>query len=336
MAQLRIALTQIDPTVGDLAGNADRSLTWTRHAAEQGAHLVAFPEMVLTGYPVEDLALRSSFVEASSAAAAARSPRGSPTRASASCRSSSATSTAPSARRRARPARRGARTTPPRCCTGGEVVLTLRQAPPAQLRRVRRVPLLRAAATRCRVVRVHGVDVALAICEDLWQDGGRVPAPAPPGPGCCSRSTPRRTSGTRTTPAWSWCASARPGGRAAPLAYLAMIGGQDELVFDGDSIVVDADGEVVARAPQFAEELLVARPGPAGRDRRRRGVPSTRATARPAQSTASSLVDEPVAPYEPELTGGVAERLDDDEEVYSALVVGRARLRAPRTASASC
>ena len=64
MPQLRLALNQIDSTVGDLAGNADAIVHWTRHAAEQGAHLVAFPEMVLTGYPVEDLALRSSFVEA--------------------------------------------------------------------------------------------------------------------------------------------------------------------------------------------------------------------------------------------------------------------------------
>lgn len=65
MPQLRLALNQIDSTVGDLAGNTESILHWTRHSAGQGAHLVAFPEMVLTGYPVEDLALRSSFVEAS-------------------------------------------------------------------------------------------------------------------------------------------------------------------------------------------------------------------------------------------------------------------------------
>ena len=65
MAQLRVALAQANPTVGDLSGNADLVLSWTKHAANQGAHLVAFPEMFLTGYPVEDLALRRSFVEAS-------------------------------------------------------------------------------------------------------------------------------------------------------------------------------------------------------------------------------------------------------------------------------
>jgi NAD+ synthase (glutamine-hydrolysing) len=68
MAQLRLALAQINPTVGDLGGNAAAIRGWTAQAAGRGAHLVAFPEMVLTGYPVEDLALRASFVDASEAA----------------------------------------------------------------------------------------------------------------------------------------------------------------------------------------------------------------------------------------------------------------------------
>ena len=65
MAQLRIALVQDNFVVGDIAGNAQRIVERTREAVGQGAHLVAFPEMALTGYPVEDLALRSSFVQAS-------------------------------------------------------------------------------------------------------------------------------------------------------------------------------------------------------------------------------------------------------------------------------
>src|ERR671932_2884618 len=68
MSQLRLALAQVDPTLGDLAGNAALVRRWSAQAHEAGAHVVAFPEMVLTGYPVEDLALRSSFVDASRAA----------------------------------------------------------------------------------------------------------------------------------------------------------------------------------------------------------------------------------------------------------------------------
>src|SRR5450631_1470616 len=65
MTQLRLALAQVDPTLGDLAGNAALVRSWAAKARDAGVDLVAFPEMVLTGYPVEDLALRSSFVEAS-------------------------------------------------------------------------------------------------------------------------------------------------------------------------------------------------------------------------------------------------------------------------------
>src|SRR5438094_334326 len=68
MPQLRLAMAQVDPTVGDLEANAALVREWTERARAEGAHLVAFPEMVLTGYPVEDLALRTSFVDASRAA----------------------------------------------------------------------------------------------------------------------------------------------------------------------------------------------------------------------------------------------------------------------------
>ena len=65
MAQLRVALAQVDTTVGDLDGNVALVREWSRRAADAGAHLVAFPEMMLTGYPPEDLVLRQSFVAAS-------------------------------------------------------------------------------------------------------------------------------------------------------------------------------------------------------------------------------------------------------------------------------
>ncbi len=97
------------------------------------------------------------------------------------------------------------------------------------------------------VVRVHGVDVALAICEDLWQDGGRVPAARSAGAGLLLsiNASPyeRDKDDTRLE-----LVRKRAQEAGCTTAYLAMIGGQDELVFDGDSIVVDRDGEVVAHA----------------------------------------------------------------------------------------
>src|ERR1700748_789981 len=75
MPEMRIALAQVNATVGDLAGNTELLVAWTRKAAAEGARIVVFPEMFLTGYPVEDLALRASFVEASVAAVSAVATR---------------------------------------------------------------------------------------------------------------------------------------------------------------------------------------------------------------------------------------------------------------------
>ena len=181
MPQLRLALAQVNPTVGDLAGNADLVLEWAKKADAAGAHVVAFPELMLTGYPVEDLVFRASFVAATRQALdqlaadlaadglgelvcvvgyldACRTPR-----------TGSASPGLPAERRR------GAARRPGR----GQ----LRQAPPAQLRGLRRGPLLRARRHH-PVVQVHGVDVAICICEDLWQDGPSADA-RPPRPACC-------------------------------------------------------------------------------------------------------------------------------------------------------
>ena len=106
------------------------------------------------------------------------------------------------------------------------------------------------------VVRVRGVDVALAICEDIWQEGGPVSMAREAGAELLLvlNGSPyeREKDDTRLE-----LAARRAGQAACALAYLNLVGGQDELVFDGDSIVVDADGTVLARGPQFVEDLVV-------------------------------------------------------------------------------
>lgn len=211
MPQLRLALNQIDSTVGDIAGNAEAIVHWTRHAAGQGAHLVAFPEMALTGYPVEDLALRPSFVEASRSALRGlarriadeglgevpvvvgyldRSERAEP--------------------RLGRPA--GSPENAAAVLHRGEVVLRFAKHHLPNYGVFDEYRYFVQGDT-LPVVRVHGVDVALAICEDLWQEGAGSPRRAARGRGCSCRSTPRRTSGTRTTRGSTWSASGprRPG-----------------------------------------------------------------------------------------------------------------------------
>ncbi|MFJ7491617.1 NAD+ synthase [Streptomyces sp. NPDC097727] len=315
MPQLRLALNQIDSTVGDLSGNAEAIVHWTRHSAEQGAHLVAFPEMMLTGYPVEDLALRSSFVEASRQALRALAARLDaegfgelPVVLGYLDRSETAQP------RYGQPA--GAPQNAAAVLHRGQVALTFAKH---HLPNYGVFDEFRyfVPGDSMPVVRVHGVDVALAICEDLWQDGGRVPAARAADAGLLLsiNASPyeRDKDDTRLE-----LVRKRAQEAGCTTAYLAMIGGQDELVFDGDSIVVDRNGEVIARAPQFAEGSVVL------------DLDLPAATAEAPSGVVNDglridrvvLSEEPLPAYDTELTGGYAERLDDDEELYSALVVG--------------
>ncbi|MEJ1196414.1 MULTISPECIES: NAD+ synthase [unclassified Streptomyces] len=314
MPQLRLALNQIDSCVGDIASNAESVVRWTRHSAERGAHLVAFPEMVLTGYPVEDLALRPSFVEASRAALrslAARLAREGfgtmPVVVGYLDRSATAQP------KYGQPA--GAPQNAAAVLYGGEVVLSFAKHHLPNYGVFDEFRYFVPGDTM-PVVRVRGVDVALAICEDLWQDGGRVPAARSARAGLLLsvNASPyeRDKDDTRLE-----LVRGRAREAGCTTAYLAMTGGQDELVFDGDSIVVDRDGEVVARAPQFSESCVVVD----------LDLPAAEADAPTGvvddglRVDRVVLSDEPVPAYPPELSGGYAERLDD-EEVYSALVVG--------------
>nr|WP_239099562.1 NAD+ synthase [Streptomyces rochei] len=316
--RLRLALNQIDSTVGDIDGNAESVLRWTRHSAGQGAHLVAFPEMVLTGYPVEDLALRSSFVEASRAALRSLAARladegfgGLPVVVGHLDRSATARP------RYGQPA--GAPQNAVAVLYGGEVALSFAKHHLPNYGVFDEFRYFVPGDTM-PVVRVRGVDVALAVCEDLWQDGGRVPAARSARAGLLLsvNASPyeRDKDDTRLE-----LVRKRAQEAGCTTAYLAMTGGQDELVFDGDSIVVDRDGEVLARAPQFTEGCMVLD----------LGLPAADADAPDGVVDDGLRIDrvvlseEPVtgpAAGEPWLSGGLAERLDDDEEIYSALVVG--------------
>ncbi|MFE7973180.1 NAD+ synthase [Streptomyces shenzhenensis] len=315
MPQLRLALNQIDSRVGDLAGNTETILRWTRHSAEQGAHLVAFPEMALTGYPVEDLALRSSFVTASRAALRSLAARLAeeglgelPVIVGYLDRSETAQP------RYGQPA--GAPQNAAAVLHRGAVALNFAKHHLPNYGVFDEFRYFVPGDTM-PVVRVHGVDIALAICEDLWQDGGRVPAARSAGAGLLLsvNASPyeRNKDDTRLE-----LVRKRAQEAGCTTAYLAMIGGQDELVFDGDSIVVDADGEVIARAPQFEETCVLL------------DLDLPAASAQPPTGVVDDglridrviLSEDPLPAYPPERTGGYADRLDDDEEVYQALVTG--------------
>src|SRR6266566_5063132 len=261
---LRIALAQVNATVGDLDGNAELIVEWTRRAAARGARVVVFPEMMLTGYPVEDLALRASFVEASIArlhAVAARlGDEGLGGIAVVTGYLDRRTDLAP---RTGLPA--GAPLDAAALLHGGRVVITsakhhlpnygvfdeFRYFVPGNT-----LPVFR-LATEDGASEGASVEIAIAICEDLWQDGGPVAV--------CRRAGARLLLVPNASPYERGkddvrldLVVRRAREANAALAYANMVGGQDELIFDGDSILVAADGTLLARGPQFEEALVVA------------------------------------------------------------------------------
>lgn len=154
------------------------------------------------------------------------------------------------------------------------------------------------------VFRHCGVDVALAICEDIWQEGAAMAEVASRNPGLLVviNGSPyeREKDDQRRN-----LVSRRAMQIGAPLCYVNMTGGQDDLVFDGDSIVVDAAGKVVARAPQFEDGLMVV------------DLDLMANTALPDVV----ITDGPVPPYE-KLVPGIAIKLEEEAEIWSALVMG--------------
>ncbi|MFP3968643.1 NAD+ synthase [Actinomadura fulvescens] len=320
MAQLRIALAQVNSTVGDLDGNADAIVEWTRRAADAGAHLVAFPEMMLTGYPVEDLALRTSFVEGS-LRALERTAR----RLADEGLGNVPVVTGYLDRRPVSLVRAGQPAGSPLDAAAwlheGEVLVrsAKHHLPNYGVFDEYRVFV---RGDRLPVVRLHGVDVATVVCEDLWQDGGPVSVTETAGAGLLLAVNASPYERDKDDVRLELCARrAREAGCA--LAYVNMVGGQDELVFDGDSIIVGPDGTLLARAPQFTEHLLVADLAlPAAGPAQAPGkvpVDALDGTTITIERHVLSAEPLPAYPVEPQ---SVSEPLDDLGEVYAALVLG--------------
>jgi NAD+ synthase (glutamine-hydrolysing) len=314
MPRLRIALAQVDPTVGDLAGNAALVLGWTRKAADGGAQLVAFPEMMLTGYPVEDLVFRESFVAASERMLH---------RLAADLEADGLGETAVVVGYvdADGPARLSADADPGR---GPRDALALLHRGRVAVRYFKHhlpnygvfdedryfIP-----GDTLPVVRIGGVDVALTVCEDLWQAGGPFAVAARANVGLVvniNGSPYELNKDDLRLP----LVRRRAMEAGATVAYVNMIGGQDELVFDGDSMVVAADGSLLARAPQFAEYLMVldldlptATGGPEG-------------DLGEMRVTRHHISDELPAPLAAAPPAEIAEPVSDEAAVYQALVLG--------------
>ena len=320
MPRLRLALAQMNPVVGAVDANTDAVVEQAREAHAAGAHVLVTPEMAITGYPIEDLAYRATFIAASRAAVAGLATRLDEEGLGDLVLVVGHLDTAKEETLANVPDRLGIPANQPTnsasVVTGGEVVVRYdkHHLPNYGVFDEFRhfVP-----GDETQVVQVKGVDVAIAICEDIWQDGPSAAADAAEaGLLLVLNGSPYEAAKDDTR--LELCARRAQEGQCA-LAYVNLVGGQDELVFDGDSLVVDADGELVARAGQFTEELLVVdlelpaatAPMP---------EPGTRFHGLRVQRTiVSEDHAEPVdAPLRPE----AVERWDDLGERYQAVVLG--------------
>ena len=268
---MRIALAQLDAVVGDLTGNAERIVAQVGAAREAGADLVVFPELAVTGYPPEDLLLRPGFV---------RAAREALDEIAAACTGVTALVGCPLFETDLSNA----------CavCAGGEV------------RGVYRKQFLPnygvfdehryfAAGRELLLLRLGEVIVGPTICEDVWQ----------PGPPATDLALAGATLLVNLSASPFHVGKAedreemlvtRARDNACYVAFCNLVGGQDELVFDGHSVVLDDEGEVIARAPGFEEALLVVDVDPTEaigrrlRDVRRRELERTREQRRPVLS----------------------------------------------------
>ena len=250
---LSIALAQVNPIVGDLEGNSALIKNFTKKAHELGASLVVFPEMVLTGYPIEDLSLRKSFQDASKIALEKLAtdlknqgladiylivgyldatgekntlgvPAGSPENAAA-------------------------------IIHNGQVIKKYVKHHLPNYGVFDEYRYFVPGEESCSID-IDGNKISLAICEDIWQDGGPITE--------ISKQNTDLLIVINGSPfehgkddVRLQLLQKRVKQINAPIAYVNMVGGQDELVFDGDSIVVNKDGNIAARASQFVEELII-------------------------------------------------------------------------------
>jgi NAD+ synthase (glutamine-hydrolysing) len=284
--KLRVALAQINPTVGDLAGNAALITKYTNEAVSAAADVIVFPEMVLTGYPVEDLAMRASFRSASKSALAQLVGSLDPSIVSVIGYLDESATGAPQNR--------------VAIVYGSKVVATYtkRHLPNYGVFDEFRnfVP-----GDSTLVVRVKGIDIGIAICEDIWHSLADL-ASRKPGVVLVPNGSPyeRNKDDVRLA-----LVQKRAQEVGAPLAYVNMTGGQDDLVFDGDTIVVDAKGTVISRAAQFEDQLLVV------------DIHAATQTSKP-----DVVISENGAESAGSVAPVIAARMSDHQEIWNALVMG--------------
>ena len=278
MSFLRLALAQVDTCVGNIDNNVAKVVQYTARAQQSGARAVVFPEMTLTGYPIEDLALRGTFRTAAQQAVDTLAARlvneglG---------ELYVVVGTVGFDESSGKPRNR---------------LLVLHEGKSVLQYDKHFLPnygvfdefRIFSSGNKCEILEVDGLRLGFAICEDIWQDGGPVVKLAKLGINALITMNGSPYEEGKTYVRLN-LAQKRAAEVNAPVVYVNQVGGQDDLVFDGGSFVVDADGTLLERSPMFAEDLSFV-------------------------DFDSSIKKQKVS--------SIAPKLDADEEVYCACVVG--------------
>jgi NAD+ synthase (glutamine-hydrolysing) len=311
MATVRIAAAQLNVVVGDLDGNVGRLVDAYRRAVAEGCDLVVGSELAVTGYPPEDLLLKPSFVDDNrrALAAVAEATAGHPTVMVVGF------------------VERGSAPVLPDLRPGlFNAAAVLHDGRIVGVYRKRRLPnyavfdeqrYFDPGTEDLALYEVAGVRLGVSICEDAWGPGGPIQAQADGGaelivnlnasPYHRGRAVDRETM-----------LCARAGEAGCPIVYVNQVGGQDELVFDGASLVVDAGGEVVVRAGQFVEDVYVTDIDVPARSPERRGA----GQPVPAGGGLPVVAVTPAPPTRTARPTSSVPQFDPVREVYEALVLG--------------
>jgi len=314
MSNLRIALAQINLTVGDIEGNAGKIARCLERARESRVDVILFPELTLTGYPPEDLLLKPRFVLAARAALQGLLPLtegltavvGFPDR-------RDDLYNAAAVLHDGRVAGVYHKTLLPNYSVFDEDRYFAKGDTPLLFERPTTHPT------------DSGVRMGVSVCEDIWYPAGPPDAQASAGAEVlltisASPFTSGKTAGRERMLA------TRAADNVAVVAYCNLVGGQDELVFDGGSVIIDERGEIVARAPSFREDLVVADVNVGNVFRQRLNDPrrrKNRDAARRAAGFHTVALGLPAAPPGPRtaVPRPIAPRREPSEEVYEALVL---------------
>ena len=249
MPTLRLAMAQINPSVGDLVGNSQQILEKVRQAQEMGANLVLFPEMVLTGYPIEDLALSRDFLLESEKSLEALA---------------SELAHLGHGQMRVVVGHPALAKTPTAWAIGQNCASLIFDGKVQARYAKHHLPnysvfdefRVFVPGNELLVFELNGLKIATVICEDIWQTGGPVAKISENDVDITLvlNGSPFERSKTDTRLELVQSIAAK---HSSAVAYVNLVGGQDDLVFDGNSFLIDSHGKVVSRAKQFEEDLLV-------------------------------------------------------------------------------